>query len=238
VTTFLAVECVSKRYGERAILSNATLHAVEGQVRALVGRNGTGKSTLLKIAAGWIQPDSGAIHVGGHAHLTVSLPMMARLGVFYLPDHDLLSPSFTVRAQLEMFRQRFHGGDIAEAAAVTGISDLLDRRPYSLSGGELRRAEIATALVRKPLCLLADEPYRGIAPIDCDVLTAAFRSLARGGCAVIMTGHEIHTVLDAVDHVTWCTDGTTYSLGPPAAALRDPRFQRDYMGPPAKKWVG
>jgi ABC-type branched-subunit amino acid transport system ATPase component len=63
------------------------------------------------------------------------------------------------------------------------------------------------------------------------VLTAAFRRLAAGGCAVVLTGHEVHTVLAAADHVTWCTAGTTYALGAPDAAVRDDRFRREYLGP-------
>jgi ABC-type multidrug transport system ATPase subunit len=196
-----------------------------------VGRNGVGKSTLLKIAAGWIQPDGGAVHVGGTAHLRVDAAELARRGVFYLPSHDLLSSAFTVRAQLEMFRRQFRGGDPEEAAALVGIAPRLDQRPTSLSGGELRRAEIAAALVRDPACLLADEPYRGIAPLDAEMLTTVFRRLATRGCAVVITGHEVRTVLAAADHVTWCTAGTTYALGAPDAAVRDDRFCREYLGP-------
>jgi ABC-type branched-subunit amino acid transport system ATPase component len=54
---------------------------------------------------------------------------------------------------------------------------------------------------------------------------------------VIITGHEIRTVMAAVDHVTWCTSGTTYSLGAPAVAVRDPRFRREYLGPQAEAWA-
>jgi ABC-type multidrug transport system ATPase subunit len=231
MTTVLAAECVAKSFRGRRILSSASLRAEAGELLALVGRNGAGKSTLLKIAAGWIDADGGAVHVNGRAFLTVSLAMLAREGVFYLPDHDLLSSAFTVRTQLEMLRRQFDGDDPDEAAAVMGIASVIDRHPQKLSGGELRRAEVAAALVRRPTCLLADEPYRGIAPVDYDTLTAAFRRLADGGCAVVFTGHEIETVLDAADRVVWCTDGTTYDLGPPSAARRDPRFQLGYLGP-------
>ena len=198
---------------------------------AFVGRNGAGKSTLLRIGAGWIQPDGGSIHVRGRAYPAVSLPLLAREGVFFLPDHDLLSSAFTVGTQLEMFARQFGQGDPAEAAALLDIGALLNRRPRSLSGGELRRAEIATAVVRGPSCLLADEPYRGIAPMDIALLTRAFRHLANRGCAVVFTGHEIQSVLAAADRVTWCADGTTTDLGSPAAASRNERFQREYLGP-------
>jgi ABC-type sugar transport system ATPase subunit len=67
--------------------------------------------------------------------------------------------------------------------------------------------------------------------MDIETLTRAFRHLADRGCAVVFTGHEIQSVLDAADRVTWCVDGTTCDLGTPAAAARHERFQREYLGP-------
>jgi lipopolysaccharide export system ATP-binding protein len=111
------------------------------------------------------------------------------------------------------------------------VTHLLDRRPPTLSGGERRRAELAAALVRRPTCLVADEPFRGIAPLDAELLTAAYRALAVDGCAVVVTGHEAPTLFDAADRVVWCTDGTTYELGSPEAARRSERFCSEYLGP-------
>jgi ABC-type lipopolysaccharide export system ATPase subunit len=111
------------------------------------------------------------------------------------------------------------------------VRELLGRRPSALSGGERRRADLAAVLVRRPRCLVADEPYRGIAPLDAELLTSAFRGLAAGGCAVVLTGHDAPTLLAAADHVTWCVSGTTYELGTPAAATAQDRFRREYLGP-------
>ncbi|HEX4681460.1 MAG TPA: ABC transporter ATP-binding protein, partial [Gemmatimonadaceae bacterium] len=74
------------------------------------------------------------------------------------------------------------------------------------------------------------EPFRGISPIDAERLAAALRELARSGVAIVVTGHEAPTLLEAADHVTWCTDGTTYELGPPGEATRHERFGREYLG--------
>ncbi|HWH52532.1 MAG TPA: ABC transporter ATP-binding protein [Gemmatimonadaceae bacterium] len=226
----LTADCVSKSFRGRQVLSSATLRAVAGELRVLFGRNGVGKSTLLKIAAGWLTPDSGNVYVAGRRMPAVTLAELAVRGVFYLPDHDLLSPAFSVRRQLEMIRSQFSGGSVADAAEQVGISEHLDRRPATLSGGERRRAELAAALVRRPTCLLADEPYRGVPPKDADDLTRIFVRLVREGTAVVLTGHEAPTLLDAADHVTWCTSGTTYELGPPAAAVRHDAFRREYLG--------
>lgn len=226
----LTADSVVKSFGGRRILTAATLRAVPGELRVLFGRNGIGKSTLLKIAAGWLSPDSGTIHFAGRAYLSVSLPELAALGLFYLPDHDFLTTAFTVRQQLEMIRRQFNGGDVSDAATRLGIDAHLDKRPFELSGGELRRAELAAVLVRRPVCLLADEPYRGIAPKDAEDLTRTFSQLAASGTAVVITGHEVPTLLDAADHVSWCTSGTTYELGPPAVAVQHFAFRREYLG--------
>lgn len=231
MTALLRVESVAKSFAGRRVLSSASLRAVPGELRVLFGRNGIGKSTLLRIAAGCVAPDGGAVHFGTHAYLQARLPTLAAAGLFYLPDRDLLSAAFTVRQQLMLFQRQFRGGAIDEAAARVGIGASLDQRPDSLSGGELRRAELAAVLVRRPTCLLADEPYRGLAPHDAEVLTSVLRWLATEGVAVLVTGHEVSTLLDAADHITWCTSGTTYELGSPASAVQHNAFQREYLGP-------
>jgi ABC-type multidrug transport system ATPase subunit len=230
VTEILCADSVGKSYRGRKVLSSASLRAVPGELRALLGRNGAGKSTLLRIAAGWTQPDTGHVRWEGETLSRTSLPALARRGLFFLPDHDLLSHAFNLRRQFEMMRRQYDGLSPDEAARRAGIEAHLDKRPGALSGGELRRAELAAVLVRRPRCLLADEPYRGIAPKDAEVLTSVFRQLAESGVAVVVTGHEVPTLLAAADHATWCVSGTTYELGAPERALQDERFRREYLG--------
>ncbi len=215
------------------MLTSASLRAQTGRVCVLFGRNGEGKSTLLKIAVGVIQPDAGHVRLNDTALQHASLPSLAAAGVFYLPDHDLLAPGQTLDIQLRLFERRFGRRDRKDAARIANVERLLVARPESFSGGELRRAELACAVVRMPAVLIADEPYRGIAPVDHDELTRIFRGLASEGCAVVITGHEVPSLLDAADHVSWCTQGTTYELGPPEKARVHEAFRRDYLGPQA-----
>lgn len=229
----ILADCVAKSFGERRVLSSATLRGVAGQIRVLFGRNGEGKSTLLKVAAGVLDADSGSVHFAGVAYDTPRLATLACAGLFYLPDHDFFSDAYTVRAQLEMLQRQFRGDAVDDAAERMGILGRIDQRPYELSGGECRRAEIAAMFVRRPLGVLADEPYRGVAPRDAEYLTAGLRRLAADGVAVVVTGHEAPTLLAAADHVTWCTSGTTYELGPPREAVRHEEFRRRYLGPTA-----
>jgi ABC-type multidrug transport system ATPase subunit len=224
----LVADSIGKRYANRWVLHSATLRATRGELRALLGRNGAGKSTLLRVAAGVIQPDAGTVRFNGVARERVRMPQLAREGLCFVPDRELLSNAFTVRQQLA-----FAGPDgklIASTADRLEISSLIDARPFELSSGERRRAEIAFAMVRRPRCLLADEPLRNISPIDADALLEVFKDIAHNGCAVVLTGHEVPALLAAVDHVTWCTAGTTYEMGPPFMARTDERFVRDYLG--------
>ena len=227
----LVADCVAKSFGELRVLSAASLRAVPGQVRALFGRNGAGKSTLLKIAVGLAEPDGGTVFFLGRAYERARLAMLARQGLCYWPDAGLLSSAFTVGRQLEFFARQFPGGDVPAAIERLRVGEMLGRPPSALSGGERRRADLAAVLVRRPICLVADEPYRGIAPLDAELLTACFRELAAAGCAVVVTGHDAPTLLDAADHVTWCANGTTYELGSPADARAHERFVREYLGP-------
>jgi lipopolysaccharide export system ATP-binding protein len=226
----LRADSIAKSFRGKRILSAATLRAVPGELRVLFGRNGIGKSTLLKIAAGLVQPDAGAVHFDGRFYESASLSALAGAGLFYLPDHDLLSSAFSVRKQLEMFRRQYNGAAVDESAAKLGIADQMDKPPTALSGGERRRAELAAVLVRRPKCLLADEPFRGITPRDAEDLTHVFVDMAVQGMAVVITGHDVPVLLNAAHHVSWCTSGTTYELGPPAAAVLHDGFRRDYLG--------
>lgn len=229
--TILAADCIGKRFGELKVLSAATLHADRGVVTALIGRNGSGKSTLLRIMAGLTAPDHGIVRFRGDVYTRTRLPRLARQGVFLLPaDRSTLTRTLTLRQHLDALRRRFGlpaGGTELEELKIT---HLLDRTVGTYSGGEQRRAELALALVRAPDCLLADEPFLGITPVDTELFIAAFRGLARRGTAIIVTGHEVPFILSVADTVTWIHSGSTRPLGTPDAAARDWLFRRDYLG--------
>jgi lipopolysaccharide export system ATP-binding protein len=212
------------------VLTSSSLRAVEGEVRIVLGRNGAGKSTLLKIAAGWIQPDAGNVHYDGETLIAARLPQLAARGLFYLPDHALFSSAFPVQFQLELFQRQFCGASVDRALEAVGLVGLGRKHPSSLSSGELRRAEIAAVMVRRPRCLLADEPFRGITPKDAEELGLLFRALAACGTAVVLTGHEVPALTHVADHVTWCTSGTSYELGPPSIAMQHEGLRREYLG--------
>lgn len=226
----LAAESISKSFGHRRVLTSARLSVAAGMITLLAGRNASGKSTLLRICAGRLAPDQGTVRVDDRIWTRTWLHRLARLGVFYIPDRDILSPVRTVRFHLDAIQARFGSArSITHVADLLKITHCLDRRPHAISGGERRRAEIAVALVRAPRCLLADEPLRGIDPGDRRVILDALRELADAGCAVLVSGHETSDLLEVADAVTWVTSGTTYDLGSGTAASHHERFRREYL---------
>jgi ABC-type multidrug transport system ATPase subunit len=226
----LRADSICKSFGGRAILTAATLRATAGEIGFLVGRNGSGKSTLLRVASGALAADQGAVTYDGVAYLRPRWHVLARRGLFYLPDRDILSPRRTVRGHLQAIARQFALRSYAAAAEVCGIAPFLDRRCGDLSTSEQRRVEVATAIARVPNCLLADEPLRHIDPRDRTIIGQALRHLASQGCAIIVTGHNVEDLFELADFVVWCANGTTLELGTPAAAAQDWRFASAYLG--------
>lgn len=225
-----AADSIGKSFGSRTILKAASVWARPGNITVLFGRNGCGKSTLLKIGAGRLRPDHGVVLFDGRAYLRPRLPELASRGLFYLPDRDLLSRRLTVGEQIRAVEWRFGGSRTAEVLERLGIGHLLNHTPVQLSGGERRRAEIAAAWIRAPRCLLADEPFAGIDPADAEVVAEAFRGMAREGCALVITGHEVRQLLDTADDIVWMAAGTTHGMGTPEEAVRHEQFRREYLG--------
>lgn len=226
----LVADSISRSYGGTRVLNSARLSASSGQVTGLLGRMGCGKSTLLKICAGILRSESGWVELDGKKFLRPSHASLASKGLFYLGELDNLIRSMTVRAHFDAVRKRFGDHRDDEWFRRLGVEPLLDRPVASLSGGEIKRVEIALAFARKPVCLLADEPLRSVDPILAELVGESFRELARRGCAVVVTGHEVNTLRPFLDSVVLVTSGTTYPLGPPEAAWSHDGFRREYLG--------
>jgi lipopolysaccharide export system ATP-binding protein len=225
-----SADSIGKSFGSRTILKSASVWATEGKITALFGRNGSGKTTLLRIAAGRLRPDHGVVRFDDRAYMHPRLPELASRGLFYLPDRDLLSRRLTVGDQIRAVAWRFGATRLADIMERLGMEKLVGRTPLELSGGERRRAELAAASIRAPRCLLADEPFTGIAPRDAEVVAAAFRVMAQEGCAIIITGHEVPSLMDTADDVIWMAAGTTHGLGTPEQAAQHDQFRREYLG--------
>lgn len=225
-----AADSIGKSFGSRTILKAASVWARPGTISVLFGRNGCGKSTLLKVGAGLLRADHGVVQFDGRSYLRPRLSELASRGLFYLPDRDFLSRRLTVGEQIRAVEWRFGASRTAGVVERLGIGGLMGQTPVQLSGGERRRVEIATALIRVPRCLLADEPFAGIDPADAEVLAGTLRSMAREGCAIVITGHEVRQLLDVADDIVWMAGGSTHGMGTPQKAMQHEQFRREYLG--------
>ncbi len=230
VTPLLSAESIHKSFGRRKVLASAGLWATPGRITALLGANGSGKTTLFRIAAGRLRADHGTVIFKGQAFERPRLPTLANMGLFFLPDRDLLSFTVTLGRHLAALKHAFPSARVEEAAELLDVGHLLERKPKTFSGGERRRAAVAVALARDPDCLLADEAFLDAEPSDAGPLANAFHALADRDCAVVVAGQEVSDLLDLADEVVWVRAGTTEHLGSPQQACQNEAFRREYLG--------
>jgi len=226
-------DSVGVSFGRHEVLKAATFWVRRGRITVLLGRNGSGKSTLIRASLGLGKMDYGSVRFGVRAFLRPRLAEFARSGLYFLPDGGSLARGFTLRWHLQALAREFPGGNGFDVAVGLGMEPFLDHTPFEMSGGEERKAEIALAIARRPTCLLADEPFNGIAPRDQERVGDALLGLAASGSAVLVTGHEVQALLDVADEVIWLTAGTTHGLGSAAEAGAHYQFRREYLGPGA-----
>jgi ABC-type multidrug transport system ATPase subunit len=222
---------VAKRFGAEHVLTSASIQARSGEIVALLGRNGAGKSTLLKICAGLMRSDHGHIRFRGEWVEHPRLHELARRGLAWLPsDRNLVSPSFPLGAQLEAIARQRGLRSLSQVIEALELDACLGQHPDTLSGGERRRASVAVTWLLEPVCLLADEPLRGIDPKDQERIMRTYLTMARDGCAIVITGHQADYLLHEADSIVWVTAGTTHHIGTPATARDHWQFRREFLG--------
>jgi len=225
----LRFDSMGKKFGLKTVLKSASAWAWPGRITLLMGRNGCGKTTLLRCGLGLTRADFGTVLLDGR-RVTGGLPRLAGGGVFFLPDRRLLSPRLTVRQHMEALEKVRPNGLDHDPPAALDIRDFLDSRRTRMSGGEIRRAEIWLAVASAASCLIADEPLLGIAPADRSRVAEALRARAATGTAILVTGHEVEDLFDLADEVIWMVAGTTHGLGTPDEAARHSQFRLEYLG--------
>jgi branched-chain amino acid transport system ATP-binding protein len=202
------------------ILRGVSVEATRGQVRCVLGPNGTGKSTLLKVLFGFLPAREGEIHVDGRALRSVGPHEMGRHGVVYLPQRPSIFPYLTVEVNLRLGAWRYRGerGRVEELVgrAFEQFPVLGERRGQAagtLSGGQQRQLEIARSLMHDPVVLLIDEPTAGVEPRVAALIYDLIRGLAAQGKAVLLVDQNIKRALEIADHVYVMRTGTVLSEG-------------------------
>ena len=187
----LTLEKVDAYYGAAQALHQVTLSVRPGEVLALAGRNGAGKSTTLKVLAGHLQARSGSLCIDGKRLSRPTPEMLSRLGVAYIPEDRQIFPSLTVRENLVISTVAHAGLD--GGWTIDRVFDLFPRlkerrRAYGqeLSGGEQQMLAIGRALLCQPRLLLLDEPTEGLAPVVVAALVQAMKEIVAEQAGVII----------------------------------------------------
>ena len=183
----LSVRGVSAAYGESKVIFNVDLQVRTNEIVACVGRNGAGKTTILKTIAGFLKPLSGSVTFNG-ADLAGKKPYdIARLGVKYVPQDKKVFSDLTVRENLELgsYASRDYDWDRV-IGYFPKLRELMDRKAGFLSGGERQMLMIGRALLGRPKVLLVDEPTEGLAPSIVSHLKSVFTDLSRDTALVIV----------------------------------------------------
>ena len=201
----LRISGLSTCYGESRVLRDVDLQVHRGQMVCLIGRNGVGKTTLLKTIMGLIRPQRGQIQLAGRDLLALPPHQRARAGIGYVPQGRDIIPRLTVQDNLRLGLEARPGGLAHHGHLDPQVFDLfpvletmLERRGGDLSGGQQQQLAMARALQGKPRLLLLDEPTEGIQPnVVADIEKAVQHIMARTGVSVLLVEQHLHFVRQA-----------------------------------------
>ncbi|HEY0832414.1 MAG TPA: ABC transporter ATP-binding protein [Azospirillum sp.] len=197
----LSVRGLHSYYGRAHILAGIDLSVGRGEVVALVGRNGAGKSTTLRSIMGLVEARRGAIAFDGHDISTRRPYEIARLGLGYVPEDRRIFTDLTVRENLEVGRRTPRDGAAARTPAWTpervytlfpNLAEARDRAGGQLSGGEQQMLTIARTLMGNPAMILLDEPSEGIAPRIVEMMATTILELKKDGLTVMLSEQNLH----------------------------------------------
>lgn len=232
----LVVDRLRKSYRKRPVIRDVSLQLARGEVVALLGPNGSGKTTSFYCIAGLITPDGGSVTIDGQDVTQFPMYRRARAGIGYLPQEMSifrgLSVEDNILAILEIVEKnrKTRQDRLEELLSEFSIGHLRRAPALSLSGGERRRAEIARCLASNPRYVLLDEPFAGVDPIAVGDIRHLVQDLKTRGIGVLITDHNVRETLDIVDRAYILHDGMIIKSGTPDDVVRDATVRRVYLG--------
>src|SRR5438270_5280580 len=231
MSELLSIEGLRAGYGEAVVLPTTSLRLGEGQVLALLGPNGTGKTTLINSIVGVTRRFSGSIALAGTDVTTLRPDQRARAGIGWVPQERNIFRSLTVEENMTAVAQP---GPWTVAKVYQMFPRLQERRHNfgnQLSGGEQQMLAIGRALTLNPKVLLLDEPTEGLAPIIVEELLAALRTITRsGGICAIIVEQNAQKILGLADRVVILERGAIVHDAASGALKVDPAGVERYLG--------
>ncbi len=227
-----------KRYTRRGpiVVNEVSLSVQQGEIVGLLGPNGAGKSTTFYMVVGLIRPNAGRITYGDRDITFLPMYKRARLGIGYLSQETSIFRKLTVKQNIESILEARgmsktdRQDRIIEFTDELGITNLLDRKAYTLSGGECRRAEIARALAAQPDFILLDEPLSGIDPIAVADIKQLILHLRNRNLGILITDHNAVETLNIVDRAYLIAGGKITLSGTPDELLSSEVARELYFG--------
>jgi lipopolysaccharide export system ATP-binding protein len=232
----LHIRGLRKSYNKRPVIRDVSMHLNRGEVVALLGPNGSGKTTCFYAIAGLISPEGGQVLIDGRDVTALPMYRRARLGIGYLPQEVSifrgLSVEDNILAVLEIALDDRHKRRerLEELLSEFSITHLRRAPALALSGGERRRVEIARCLAADPKYLLLDEPFAGVDPIAVGDIRHLVSDLKRRGIGVLITDHNVRETLGIVDRAYILHDGMVLMSGTTEEVVRDENVRRVYLG--------
>ena len=231
MSDLLAIDSLRAGYGEAVVLPNMSLRLRDGQVLALLGRNGTGKTTLINSIVGVTRRFGGTIALGGSDLTGLRPDQRARAGIGWVPQERNIFRSLTVEENMTAVAQP---GPWTVARVYEMFPRLKERRNNfgnQLSGGEQQMLAIGRALTLNPKVLLLDEPTEGLAPIIVEELLTALGKITRtGGICSIIVEQNAQKILGLADRVVILERGTIVHDAASSALKADPAVLERHLG--------
>ena len=232
----LKIVNLRKSYRKKVVIRDVTFQLGRGEVVALLGPNGSGKTTCFYAIAGLVTPEGGKIIIDGREITTLPMYRRAKLGIGYLPQEMSIFRGMNVEdnimaiLEIAVPKKRKQRERLEELLSEFSIEHLRRASAMALSGGERRRVEIARCLAAGPKYVLLDEPFAGVDPIAVSEIRHLVADLKNRGIGVLITDHNVQETLQIVDRAYILHDGKVLMSGTTAEVIADENVRRVYLG--------
>lgn len=232
----LRIQHLRKSYRKKAVIRDFSMELDRGEVVALLGPNGSGKTTTFYAVAGLVTPEGGHVTVDGKDVTTLPMYRRAQMGIGYLPQEMSIFRGLSVQDNISAIldirvKHRHQRRERLEELLTEFSIEHLRRAPaLALSGGERRRVEIARCLAANPNYLLLDEPFAGVDPISVGDIRQLVADLKKRGIGVLITDHNVRETLEIVDRAYILHEGKVLMSGTPKEVVQNENVRRVYLG--------